>query len=329
MTIPRPQTKRKLASTTVVLCTRNGARYVAKQLASIAGQTVAADELVVCDDGSDDDTLQVVHDAVDSLPFTVVIQEGKTRLGVIRNFERGMSLANGELIVFADQDDVWQKPKLERLHDAFADPLVLAAFSDADLIDESDADRGTTLWKAQGVSRRAARRLEQGAVLEQLVRWNVVTGATLAVRSSLVAIAGPGPETSLHDEYLALVGATVGVVKAIPETLVQYRLHGNNAVGVPTADRRALVEQRLGDVDVRSRETRLFTTARARAAEAGASEDRLSLLDQKIDFLRQRIEFPDSFVRRLAPVGRRTIDGSYQRLAHGLRSAIRDVVKGG
>jgi glycosyltransferase involved in cell wall biosynthesis len=329
MTSRRPPAESKLATTTVVLCTRNGERYVAKQIESIAGQTVAVDELIVCDDASSDDTLPVVRDAVASLPFTVAIHEGVTPLGVARNFERGMRLANGDLIIFADQDDVWHRHKLERLLDAFGDPLVVAAFSDADLIDEADADRGASLWRAQGVSRRAARRLEQGAVLEQLVRWNVVTGATLAVRASLVTIAGPTPETSLHDEYLALVGATIGEVRAIPEALVRYRLHGRNAVGIPTADRRALVERRLGDVDVRSREQRLFTTARARAAEAGAPNDRLALLDRKIDFLRQRIELPDSIVRRLAVVGRHTIDGSYRRLAHGLRSALRDVVKRG
>ncbi len=125
--------------------------------------------------------------------MSVVIDEGAAPLGVIRNFERGMTLANGELIVFADQDDEWLNRKLERLHDAFGDPRVLAAFSDAELIGESGAARGTTLWKAHGLSRTAAKRLEQGAVLQQLVRWNIVTGATLAVRSSLVAIAGPGP----------------------------------------------------------------------------------------------------------------------------------------
>jgi len=61
----------------VAMCTYNGAKYLPEQLESIANQIVPVDELVVCDDGSNDDTIQVLRSFSEKLPFPVFIHQNE------------------------------------------------------------------------------------------------------------------------------------------------------------------------------------------------------------------------------------------------------------
>ena len=98
----------------VALCTYNGEKFIAEQLESIARQTVLPDELIICDDRSADQTVQILHEFANKAPFPVSIYHNETTLGVIRNFEQAISLCKGEYIALADQDDVWLPEKIEK-----------------------------------------------------------------------------------------------------------------------------------------------------------------------------------------------------------------------
>ena len=93
----------------VVMTSFNGGRFIAQQLASLAAQTRRPDELLVCDDGSTDDTLSIVADFQRDAPFPVRIQRNPVRLGYSDNFLHGCSLAAGNVIALCDQDDFWQR----------------------------------------------------------------------------------------------------------------------------------------------------------------------------------------------------------------------------
>src|SRR5215217_714545 len=104
----------------VAMCTYNGARFVAEQLASIAAQTRPPDELVVCDDRSTDATIAYVREFARTAPFPVRIFENEKNVGSTKNFERALELCEGDFIAFGDQDDVWLPEKLRKLEDALA-----------------------------------------------------------------------------------------------------------------------------------------------------------------------------------------------------------------
>ena len=91
----------------VAMCTYNGARFLGAQLASVAAQARAPDELVVCDDRSTDETARVVEEFAAAAPFRVRLHVNERNLGTTRNFERAVSLCEGDLIALSDQDDVW------------------------------------------------------------------------------------------------------------------------------------------------------------------------------------------------------------------------------
>src|SRR5262245_48111587 len=116
----------------VAMCTYNGSRYLSAQLDSIGTQTRPPDELMICDDGSVDDTVQLIEKFADSAPFVVRLEVNSANLGSTKNFEKAIQRCKGDLIALADQDDVWLPRKLELLEAEFQrSPNVGLVFSDA------------------------------------------------------------------------------------------------------------------------------------------------------------------------------------------------------
>src|SRR3954454_9678676 len=91
----------------VALASYNGARFIDEQLASLAAQTRPPDELVVCDDGSTDDTLDHVERFAATAPFEVRIVRNAENLGFSGNFQRVLALVRGDIVFICDQDDIW------------------------------------------------------------------------------------------------------------------------------------------------------------------------------------------------------------------------------
>ena len=88
----------------VALATCNGARFLRAQLTSITAQSRPPDEIVACDDDSEDETLQVLRSFAEACAVPVRIESNEQRLGITRNFERAISLCTGDVIFLADQD---------------------------------------------------------------------------------------------------------------------------------------------------------------------------------------------------------------------------------
>jgi glycosyltransferase involved in cell wall biosynthesis len=150
----------------IPLCTYNGERFLPQQLASIVQQTRLPDELIVCDDGSSDQTVRITRDFAASASFPVRISKNDN-LGFVANFERAIRLCGGDRITLCDQDDIWYPNRFERTEQEFnAHPEVGLVFSDGDLIDDQDRLQATRLWprfsfagkrKGQNVCRRLHR----------------------------------------------------------------------------------------------------------------------------------------------------------------------------
>ena len=95
----------------VVLSSFNGAQFIEEQINSIIEQTIKPDEIIVCDDGSSDDTIHILKKFEASNQIKLVLN--KSNLGILANFKLGASLANANnYIAFSDQDDIWLPNKL-------------------------------------------------------------------------------------------------------------------------------------------------------------------------------------------------------------------------
>ena len=113
----------------VVMATYNGGRYLSEQLDSIVAQTYPMIEIIVQDDGSTDNTLEILEDYARRYPQIKVFANDSGRHGVNGNFFSAMRRAKGDYIAIADQDDIWEKDKLQVQAEAIGDKMLATGFS--------------------------------------------------------------------------------------------------------------------------------------------------------------------------------------------------------
>lgn len=219
----------------VALCTYNGEKYLPEQLESIRQQSVPVDELVVCDDGSQDGTLDILHKLAGEVYFPVRIYKNETTLGSTKNFEKCLLLCRGDIIFCCDQDDAWRSDRVEKQTRYLRDhPDIDAVFSNALVMDDDSRPTGSTIWQEVQFTAGQQRRWQSGRAHEILYGGFVVTGATLALRRSCLERLLPFPThipRLIHDAWIALTLSLESKIDFIAEPLVSYRMHASQQVG--------------------------------------------------------------------------------------------------
>lgn len=315
----------------VALCTYNGTRFVGEQLASVLRQTHVPDELVVCDDCSEDDTVEIVFKVLKDARIPTTLKRNRVRLGPTKNFEQAIHLCTGDMIALCDQDDVWMPDKLAKLEQVFLEnPDAGYAFSDATVVDEALRPFGYTLWQAVGFRARERKRFQEGAQLEVLLKHNVVTGATLAFRKELREVILPIPQEWVHDAWIALIAACCGKKGlAIESPLILYRQHVGQAIG----GRKLSIKERITRARKTRREeyltdVRRFELVRERLKALNVETKWVErLLDRKIEHLRARARVWDNpRTCALLVTVWELMAGRYWKFSHGLSSFGKDLL---
>lgn len=101
----------------VAIALYNGSKFIEEQLDSIRNQTLSPDKVVLCDDGSTDNTVHIVHEYIEkyNLASKWELYENEINLGYIRNFYKAISLCDTDLVFLCDQDDIWKNDKIEKM----------------------------------------------------------------------------------------------------------------------------------------------------------------------------------------------------------------------
>lgn len=316
----------------VALCTHNGAQYLEQQLRSILAQRLRPLEVVVSDDASTDDTVQIVRRIWDELPDAprLVLLSNHKALGVTANFEQAVSACTGELIALSDQDDVWQPERLEVIAAKFQSrPGLRLVFSDARLVSGAGSPLETSLFEALEISPRDLEAVRSDEAFATLLRRNLVTGATTVFRRSLLDAALPLDRAWVHDEWLAVVAAATGEVDWVPDLLIDYRQHGANQIGVTAPTLRYKVSRVFESRGERNRSLALRASRLLERIETlGVSPRFADLVRQKFEFESFRADLPPSRLRRIAPVLSLARSGRYQRFAsRGRADILRDLLQ--
>jgi glycosyltransferase involved in cell wall biosynthesis len=220
----------------VAMCTYNGADFLPAQLESILAQSRKPDQIVVCDDGSTDETRAILQKFEKQSPEQILLHFNKKNLGSVKNFEQAIGLCNGDIIALSDQDDVWRPDKLQLIQEAFSKSSTGLVFSDAELVDENLESLNRRMWNEIGFDATKRKLLQNGRALEVLITGWTVTGATMAFRSRFANICLPVPNdiAMIHDGWIALAIAAVADIVALDEPLVRYRQHAGQQIGAPT-----------------------------------------------------------------------------------------------
>lgn len=217
----------------VALCIYNGAKYIREQLESILNQTKRVDEIVLCDDGSHDDTLAIVEDIRVNSDVTIRVYRNEHNVGFKENFFNAIDRCQGELVFLADQDDVWHSNKVETIvkwFDSHSDKMVV--FTDATLIDGDGKPLEGSLWQRFGFDWKKQKYFDHGYALDIWGWSNRATGATMAVRKDFIdQIQWRQYANKFHDSIISWQGVATHSIGYINDKLVDYRLHDAQVCG--------------------------------------------------------------------------------------------------
>lgn len=323
----------------IALCTYNGERYLHEQLESYLAQTRLPDELIVCDDGSTDDTVAILEAFAAQAPFFVQIYRNEQNLGVAKNFEKAISLCTGDVIAISDQDDIWLTTKLESFLGIFErNPSIGLVFSDADIIDAESRPKPQSLWRYVHFSRAYQRQIKAGVGRYVLIRGGFVWGMTMVFHARYKSLILPIIDASGYDFWISTLISLVGEYTIIPQKLVKHRLHGGNASikemgnksALSTALNAANAEggRRIRE-GMRSWRYELYAERLREQPNAADYNESIRLLEKKLAFIQRRKRFPRKRLMRLPHAFYELMMFNYHRYAMGFRDLAKDIIAGG
>lgn len=205
----------------VVLASFNGEKFIAEQIKTILQGLNIDDELIVSDDGSTDSTLNIINDfAVNDKRIKIVHGPMK---GVVKNFENALTMTTGDLIFFADQDDIWCADKIKKVASRFAeDKNLLLLLHDMYICSDDQIENGE-----KGNLSFSIRRRKHG-VLRNLV-YNGYYGCCMAMSRKLLEMILPFPDNAIaYDQLIGVIAERYKGSAFLSEPLIIHRIHGDN-----------------------------------------------------------------------------------------------------
>ena len=314
----------------VAMCTYNGAKYLREQLNSIVNQTRLPDEMIIYDDDSSDDTVEILNDFKKEAPFPVKIYQNSSNCGPTKNFEKAISLCVGDIIALSDQDDVWMPHKLEKLENTLEKyPDAGYVFSNALVVNEKLNSSGNTIWDCILFTKNQRERFKQGYQLEILLKHNVVTGATMAFRAEARKWILPIPKEWVHDAWIALLLSAIGANGIfVEEPLIKYRQHRNLLIGAGKDTFYKLIQKSLSmNEETYTKETiKLFLLINRLTTIKMDNGRAQEIIKAKILFLKTRMSlYSKRNLKHIRTAYHELLTGSYHTFSNGWKSFTKDL----
>ena len=324
----------------VAMCTYNGAKFLQEQLSSIAAQSVPVQEIVICDDCSQDETCAIVESFSREHPGLVRFHRNPARLGGPRNFAQAISLCQGEIIFLSDQDDSWFPAKVEKMAAVFAGDDICAVVSVAATVTDEDLKpNGKTLSPMfQALD-------EKPSTFSARIHQSSAYGCTLAFRASLSSLIFPISPHWWHDNWICFIASRFTKIRGIEEPLMYFRRHRASAgmndkldfgyfgqlVAAARRSKRIDYEHdRQKWLDMKQQLIRIFdgnSTDNFRHGILGSKDAILDEVQARLEFAERRLNIvarPRPL--RLGPALRVFLAGQYAEFASGWKSFVKDLL---
>ncbi|HEL1986571.1 TPA: glycosyltransferase family 2 protein [Streptococcus suis] len=218
----------------ILMSTYNGQQFLAEQIRSIQEQTYTDWTLFIRDDGSSDNSKEILKDFERQDSRIHLIDSDKSdNLGVIKSFHKLVNHDRADYYFFSDQDDVWLPNKLElSLNEAQNYPanLPLMVYMDLKVVNQDLEIMTESMVKSQ--SHHA------NTELVQELTENTVTGGVAMINHTLAEMWQETDDILMHDWYLALLASAFGNLVFIDQPGELYRQHSDNVLGARTLSKR-------------------------------------------------------------------------------------------
>ncbi|MDG4525178.1 glycosyltransferase family 2 protein [Streptococcus suis] len=218
----------------ILMSTYNGQQFLAEQIRSIQEQSYTDWTLFIRDDGSSDNTKEILKDFEHQDSRIHLIDSDKSdNLGVIKSFHKLVNHDRADYYFFSDQDDVWLPNKLElSLKEAqnYLADLPLMVYMDLKVVNQDLEIMTESMVKSQ--SHHA------NTELVQELTENTVTGGVAMINHALAEMWQETDDILMHDWYLALLASAFGNLVFIDQPAELYRQHSDNVLGARTLSKR-------------------------------------------------------------------------------------------
>ena len=205
---------KKNIKVSIAMTSYNGEKYILEQLISFTKQSVLPDELVICDDNSQDNTVQILKEFAKTAPFETKIIVNNPGLGFAQNFSKALANTTGDLVFLCDQDDVWFEKRIETYLKYYKNQPNAQLFkSNASCTDSKLNETNITLFDVAGKNGHN--------------RFNAIEGCLLAIKRNLLDIILPIPNGLPHDYWINHICRNLNLTCPIDEVLMFYRRHEN------------------------------------------------------------------------------------------------------
>lgn len=223
------------------MTTYNGEKFVKKQLLSILMQTKKPDEVIIVDDCSTDNTVEIVNEfirdnSLSDWKLTILPTNG----GFIQSFNEAISKTSGQIIFLCDQDDIWLPNKIEVMSKLMLEnPQILSlasGFQKIDAYDKKIVSRNNPFSSNNNLIRK---RIKPNKCIKisafRVVAYNISPGCTCAFRSKIKDAFSRINEENMslvHDWKINLIAALMDGLYFLNTPTILYRLHNNNSLGM-------------------------------------------------------------------------------------------------
>jgi glycosyltransferase, family 2 len=217
----------------ILLATYNGEKYVGEQIDSIINQTYRNWILLIRDDNSKDNTLEILKEYEKKDNRIKVIEDKKGNLGFVKNFEELLNNSKEDWVMFSDQDDYWLENKIEKYvailntssEDILKKPMLIHSNSFI-------CDDNLEIIKDEFINSKIANKYNE----DDFYFAYFVQGSTVLINRAIIDLALPfSKNVTVHDRYFHLLAEFFGKRIFINESLIKYRQHSNNKIGAKTS----------------------------------------------------------------------------------------------
>ena len=234
----------------VALALYNGEKFIEKQLDTLRLQTVKPNQVVLCDDGSSDNTVNIVNEYIKkySLGDSWKVYKNPQNLGYAKNFYHAMELCDGDLIYLCDQDDIWKNDKIEKMNKVMEEnPNISLLMCKGGVIGADDRELHGMMIKKSEETEKITK-----ISVEDIIRIFDWTGMLMCVRkeffeqrkSIISVISAP------HDFVLALSAADCEQFYVYDYVGAYHRRHSNNAANEEHRISKILnLKRKIRDID--------------------------------------------------------------------------------
>jgi len=214
----------------VIVPAYNHEQYIADCLKSIINQTYINIELIVINDGSSDNTHNVILSLSDECRkrfkrFEYVDKEKNE--GIAKTLNQGIKLSKGKYISFIGSDDIWARDKIEKQLEILENNDNLVVWSEGLIIDAHGKYTGGTFTEMHGASARK----KSGNIFQELLKGNFICGQSVILKKENLGNISFDEELKYLNDYKFMVDISKRYeFYFISEPLVMYRIHGRNTI---------------------------------------------------------------------------------------------------